>query len=156
MSLYKNILNNIWGSLSGKMRWNLVWFFSPKFKVGVTGVFINKNREVLLLKHVFRKKIVWELPSGILESGEKIKDSIEREVKEETGFVSSVTNALIVESGFKKRLEIIVYGKVNTDTEPKPGSEIYSIFLAEIDKLPKDINPDHKEHIKNVLKKLTI
>jgi len=64
-------------------------FFQNQFLVGVTGIIFNEKMEVLLFKHTYRQHS-WSLPGGYIKSGEHPKEALEREIKEESGFIVSV------------------------------------------------------------------
>lgn len=64
-----------------------------RFLVGVTGIIFNEKKEILLFKHTYRAHS-WSLPGGYLKSGEHPRESLEREIKEESGFVISVDDSL--------------------------------------------------------------
>ena len=68
-------------------------FFQNQFLVGVTGVIFNDKNEVLLFKHTYRQHS-WSLPGGYMKSGEHPKEALEREIKEESGFVVSADKQL--------------------------------------------------------------
>jgi ADP-ribose pyrophosphatase YjhB (NUDIX family) len=68
-------------------------FFQDQFLVGVTGIILNNKREILLFKHIYRPH-AWSLPGGYLKSGEHPREALEREIKEESGLVVSVDEAL--------------------------------------------------------------
>lgn len=68
-------------------------FFQDQFLVGVTGIIFNKKDEILLFKHTYRSH-AWSLPGGYMKSGEHPRESLEREIKEESGFVVSVDEPL--------------------------------------------------------------
>lgn len=67
--------------------------FQTRFLVGVTGIVFNENKEILLFKHTYRSH-AWSLPGGYLEKGEHPRESLEREIKEESGFVVSIDDSL--------------------------------------------------------------
>ncbi len=50
------------------------------------------NKKILLLKHTYRDKYPWGIPSGWLKRGEQPMEALQREIKEETGMV--VENAI--------------------------------------------------------------
>ncbi|RDW15789.1 ADP-ribose pyrophosphatase [Oceanobacillus arenosus] len=54
----------------------------PKHFVSAATIVINDNKEILLIKGPMRG---WEMPGGIVELGESLKDGAIRETKEETG-----------------------------------------------------------------------
>jgi 8-oxo-dGTP diphosphatase len=77
------------------------------FLVGLKALVVEENR-LLVLKNtvgVFNKKSQWELPGGILEINEKIKEGLFREVEEETGLRVSVGDIFTIwdhwKEGFK-------------------------------------------------------
>lgn len=58
-------------------------FFQPKYSVGVVGVTINEQREVLLVEHVFHPKLSWGLPGGWIGFNEDPSQAVIREFAEE-------------------------------------------------------------------------
>lgn len=68
----------------------------------VYGVFLNKKREVLLVKDASSGK--WGFPGGGIEAGEDHGRSLKRELIEETGFeYSGATTLLICQSDMSKQ-----------------------------------------------------
>lgn len=56
------------------------------FHVGVKALIFNIEGKVLLLQRDHPiKKLYWDLPGGRLQKGESLKETLVREVKEETG-----------------------------------------------------------------------
>lgn len=55
----------------------------PKVSIGVGGLVVKGNSEVLLVTHA-AKPHVWTIPSGFVQKGENLQQTLEREVKEET------------------------------------------------------------------------
>lgn len=53
----------------------------------------NEKSEVLLFKHLYRAHS-WSLPGGYLKAGEHPAEGLEREIKEESGFVVSIDQPL--------------------------------------------------------------
>jgi 8-oxo-dGTP diphosphatase len=91
----KNLLAKIYKALHLSKRMQL-WVMSltqDKFLVGVTGIILNDKKEILLFKHTYRSHS-WSLPGGYLKSGEHPREALEREIKEESGFVVSVDKPL--------------------------------------------------------------
>ncbi|MBT2680912.1 NUDIX domain-containing protein [Bacillus sp. ISL-35] len=54
----------------------------PKHFVSAATIVINDEKEILLIKGPIRG---WEMPGGIVEEGESLKDAAVRETKEESG-----------------------------------------------------------------------
>ena len=81
----KKFLLKIWRLLPNSyfLRRNLVWMITPKFLVGVVGVVLNDDCEVLLLNHSYRKEYPWGLPGGWLKKGEQPVAAIEWEIRGE-------------------------------------------------------------------------
>ncbi|KKQ30078.1 MAG: NUDIX hydrolase [Candidatus Shapirobacteria bacterium GW2011_GWE1_38_10] len=71
----------------------LMRFFQDQFLVGTTGIIFNDKNEILLFKHNYRSH-AWSLPGGYLKAGEHPREGLEREIKEESGLVVSVDDAL--------------------------------------------------------------
>lgn len=84
---------------------------NDEFLVGVTGIIINKQNEILLLKHTYRQT-QWSLPGGYLKAGEHPLEGMEREVFEETGL--KVKAEKIIRTSHDRetaRLDISCFGR---------------------------------------------
>jgi 8-oxo-dGTP diphosphatase len=71
---------------------------NPRFLVGVIGVVVNARGEILLLRHTYRPRFPWGLPSGWLKRHESVRASLVREIKEETGYDVAFKRILDVEN----------------------------------------------------------
>lgn len=91
----KSFLAKVWKFLNMPKGVQLFFmrFFQNQFLIGVTGIIFNEKHEVLLFKHTYRQHS-WSLPGGYLKSGEHPREALEREIKEESGFVVSVDESL--------------------------------------------------------------
>lgn len=82
-----------------------------QFLIGVTGIIFNEKNEVLLLKHTYRQ-IPWSLPGGYMKGKEHPSEGLEREIKEESGFIVSVDDQLKIRTDrASSRLDICLIGK---------------------------------------------
>jgi len=91
-----DILTWLWGRLpiKGRMRTAIVWWLSPKFVVGVSGLILDDTGHILLLKHTYRQSKPWGLPGGGLKPGESLEECLLREVREETGMKVEIVHML--------------------------------------------------------------
>ena len=84
-----------------------MWLLNAKFVVGVTGVVRDDEGRVLLLRHrMWPPGRQWGLPSGFAHKGEDFRQTVVREVKEETGLDVEAGRLVMLNSGFRTRLEI--------------------------------------------------
>lgn len=113
---------------------------NDRFLVGVTGIFIDNKKRILLVKHSYRGGNHWSLPGGYAKAGEHPKETLEREVKEETGFeVSADEYSKIRTDRNTARLDITYNGKFIGGVYT-PSKEITDANLFRFDRLP--ILPD--------------
>lgn len=110
-------------------------FFQTRFLVGVTGIIFNDSREILLFKHIYRSH-AWSLPGGYLESGEHPRESLEREIKEESGFVVSIDDSLKTRTDRNSARLDLCYTGVLIGGEFTPSHEVSDFGFFALDKLP--------------------
>lgn len=109
--------------------------FQTRFLVGVTGIVFNDRQEILLFKHTYRTH-AWSLPGGYLKSGEHPRESLEREIKEESGFVVSIDDSLKTRTDRDSaRLDLCYTGVlIGGDFTSSPEVSEFGFFA--LDKLP--------------------
>lgn len=110
-------------------------FFQDQFLVGVTGIIFNDKHEVLLFKHTYRAH-AWSLPGGYMKAGEHPSEAIEREIKEESGFIVSADIRLKTRTDRDSaRLDICYIGAfIGGEFDPTHEVSGYGFFAQ--DKLP--------------------
>lgn len=142
-----NFLVQIWRLIKGPWQWYVLWFAHHKFMIGVSGVILNDQQQVLLLQHRFWKRGSWGLPGGYAEHGEKLEETVCRELREETGYHVEIESLLQIVSGYKLRLEASYVGKlVGGDLKIDPKEVITAQFFA-VDNLPDSLLPSHRKII---------
>lgn len=132
------ILFKIWEFL--KLPTNFQLFIMRKvndqFLVGVTGIFFDDKKRILLFKHTYRDRDHWSLPGGYLKGKEHPKEGLEREIKEESGLIVSADERLKIRTDrHSARLDIVYSGKYIGGVFT-PSSEIKAIGFFPFEKLP--------------------
>lgn len=110
-------------------------FSQTRFLVGVTGIIFNDQREILLFKHTYRTH-AWSLPGGYLKSGEHPRESLEREIKEESGFVVSVDDSLRTRTDRNSARLDMCYTGVLIGGDFTPSHEVSEFGFFTLDNLP--------------------
>lgn len=127
----------IYKVLPVSIRWGISYLFSTKFLVGIKAVVIRKG-EILLLKNTYQ--YYWSLPGGYLNSGESLKKSIEREIKEEIGINVKMERIIKIETRAKKPLvDIVVLCKYISGKIIVDNQEVEEAAFFKINELP---NPE--------------
>jgi ADP-ribose pyrophosphatase YjhB (NUDIX family) len=133
----KTLLAKIYKALHLPKRLQLfaMRFCQDQFLVGVTGIILNEKKEVLLFKHTYRTH-AWSLPGGYLKAGEHPREALEREIKEEAGFIVSVDESLKTRTDRETaRLDLCYTGiLIGGDFVPTHEVSEYGFFAQ--DKLP--------------------
>ena len=122
-----------------------------------TAIIPYPDNKILLIKRNTKPFIdYWALPGGRMDPGEKIEQTVVREVKEETGIDVCIVSAVgdYVEKGFKDDIEYEYYP---TCFEVKPldgelkkqDSEIQEIKAFSLDELPKPLAFEHEKMIED-------
>lgn len=124
---------------------------------GVTiDALIIRNTRILLIKRKLDPyKNLWALPGGHLDFDETIEDAVRREVKEETGLVTTTLKLLGVFSQPQRHPGqfIAVAFVVETTGEPIAGDDAGECNFFPLTALPKPLAFDHTEMIKKYLEK---
>ena len=133
----KTLLAKLWKALHLPKGWQLLImrFFQDQFLVGVTGIIFNDKNEILLFKHTYRSH-AWSLPGGYLKSGEHPREALEREIKEESGLIVSVDEALKTRTERDSARLDMCYVGVLIGGDFKPTSEVSEYGFFTQDKLP--------------------
>jgi 8-oxo-dGTP diphosphatase len=90
--------------------------------VGV-GAFVVRNEELLVVRKTYGpSKGLWTIPSGYVEPGESIVQTVEREVKEETGIVGRAGHLLGVRNRVTEAANdtFLIFSMAHEQGEPQP------------------------------------
>ncbi|MGE5533219.1 MAG: NUDIX hydrolase [Bacillota bacterium] len=119
----------------------------------------SEDKILLIKRNTIPFKGYWALPGGRMDPGEKIEQTIVREVKEETGLDASIVRVVgeYVEKGVKDGVEYeyfptcFVVKPVSGEIK-KQESEIQEIKLFSLNSLPKPLAFEHDQMINDYLK----
>jgi 8-oxo-dGTP diphosphatase len=139
------LLAKIFRLLRGKLQWYLLWIFHDKFIIGVSGVVQDGEGKILLLRHRYWRAGTWGLPSGYAEKGERLTDSLAREVLEETGYIVSVDSLMKLTSGFQLRLELSFLAHLTGGIRKLDPKEILDADFFSLDNLPDGLLDSHRQ-----------
>ena len=106
-----------------------------RFLVGVTGIILNDQNEILLFKHTYRSH-PWSLPGGYLKAGEHPREGLEREIKEESGLTVSVDESLKTRTDRDSARLDLCYTGVLIGGDFVPSHEVTEYGFFALDKLP--------------------
>jgi 8-oxo-dGTP diphosphatase len=114
------------------------------------------NKILLIKRNTIPFKGYWALPGGRMDPGERVEQTIVREVKEETGLDVTIVRKVgeYVEKGMKDDVEYEYYPtcfvvKPVGGEIKKQESEIQEIKLFSLNELPKPLAFVHEEMIKD-------
>ncbi len=141
-----DMLIRIWRRL-GVLQWYVLWIAHHKFIIGVSGVILDDQQRILLLRHRYWKAGSWGLPSGYVEHQEKLEEALCREVWEETQYKIQVQSLIRIVSGYKLRLEASYLGQfIGGELHLDPKEVMEARFFAR-DELPEGLLASHREII---------
>jgi ADP-ribose pyrophosphatase YjhB (NUDIX family) len=122
---------------NSRLRWLIVWLAAQKFVVGVTGIILNEEGEILLFYHTYRRRYPWGLPGGLLQAGEQPAAGLEREIDEEAGFEAEIQKLLFIEPSNKvAQIDFIFQGVIREGTF-RPSLEVSDARFFALDDLPE-------------------
>jgi 8-oxo-dGTP diphosphatase len=115
----------------------------PHFRVGVVGIIIDERKHVLLLKHTYRDRHPWGLPTGFLEGSEQPGHALIREIEEECALQVALDGVWHVYTETERPLVSIVFTGTFVGGEVMPSVEVSSAAFFSLDELP-DMLPDQR------------
>src|SRR3989344_7833601 len=149
----KSILLKIWKAL--KLPTGLQLFamrqINDQFLIGVTGIIFNNDGKILLVKHTYRDRDHWSLPGGYVKAKEHPKEGLEREIKEESGFIVSADERIKLRTDRNSPRVDITYIGTFVGGEFIPSKEVKEAHFFSFEDLP-DINEDQLFFIDKALK----
>ena len=133
----KNLLAKIYHGLHLPKKTQLLAMrlFQDQFLVGVTGIILNDQKEILLFKHTYRSHS-WSLPGGYLKAGEHPREALEREIKEESGLVVSVDDSLKTRTDRDSARLDLCYTGILIGGDFTPTHEVSEFGFFAFDQLP--------------------
>lgn len=137
----------IWKLMRGPFQWYALWLAHHKFIIGVSGVILDEQKRILLLRHRYWKSGSWGLPGGYAERGEKLEETLCRELQEETGYRIQVQALLRIVSGYKLRLEASYVGYLIGGTLQLDPKEVIEARFFAVHELPEGLLPSHHDII---------
>lgn len=114
----------------------------PRRRVGVALVLLNRDRQVLLLRHVFHPAVPWGLPGGWLNRRETPAAGAIRELREETGLSADLGSVVHIDG--EARPDHIAIAYVGYSDQPEKirlSPEIIEAAWFDANQLPTPLNP---------------
>ncbi|MCT1430392.1 NUDIX hydrolase [Brachybacterium muris] len=144
----RTALPRLWRSVPG-LQWRLLHLTQPTFLVGVSALLRTSSGEFLLVKNAFWPAgQQWGMPTGYLEQGETLTESVTRELHEEIGG-GTVEDLRVLDmtAGYRMRVEVLVEGTVKDLPSPREHDslEVSDHRLATLEALPQDLHPGHRD-----------
>ena len=152
--LITRLLVRLWRLLKGLPQWYILWFVHDKFIIGVSGVILDEQQRVLLLRHRYWKPGSWGLPSGYAEKQETMEETLRREVLEETGYHIEVDMLLKLVSGYRLRVEMNFLGRLVGGELHIDHKEVIEARFFALDALPEGLLPSHRAYIAEAFSRL--
>ncbi|MET9255678.1 NUDIX hydrolase [Streptomyces sp. NPDC048182] len=137
----RRVLAPLWRALR-PLQSRIMWCVNAKFVVGVTGVVRDDEGRVLLLRHrMWPPGRQWGLPSGFAHKDEDFRQTVVREVKEETNLDVTVGRLVLLNSGLRTRLEVAYEARLLGGDLRIDPFEILEARWCDPDDLPDGIQP---------------
>jgi ADP-ribose pyrophosphatase YjhB (NUDIX family) len=120
---------------------HLYWRFARGMTLGVRAVVLDGDNRVFLVKHSYISG--WHLPGGGVETGETLREALQRELAEE-GRIELVGDPVLfgvyLNSHVSRRDHVAVYlvRHFKQDRLPEPNREIVDCGFFEAQRLPTE------------------
>ncbi|MCB2107813.1 MAG: NUDIX hydrolase [Rhodobacteraceae bacterium] len=138
----KSVLARLYRSIPLPLMRIGLWAANSKFNIGVAGIFFDRDGRVLVLRHVYRHRWPWGVPSGFLNAGESPADGALRELKEETGLDAEIAKIAHVQMIHGRHLEVVVTGAIRNADGLSLSHEIFEARFCAPGQLPDGMQPN--------------
>ena len=109
--------------------------------IGVFAVIFDKQGCILCVKRNY-PPFTWTTPGGKMDDGESLIQALEREVREETGYIVQAKRLLGAYSApFKDDLVLSIEAEIVGKDDWQPNTEISEVGFFAKDALPRPMNP---------------
>ncbi len=107
-----------------------------EFLIGLTGIILNDQKEILVVNHTYRDGQRWSLPGGYIKGKEHPREGLAREIEEETGYIVAIDRELKIRTDRETaRLDISLLGHY-VGGEFAPSAEVSEAKFCPLDELP--------------------
>jgi len=145
-----DLIATVWNGLGTPLRRRLAWLANDRFIHGVSGIILDRQGRILLLKHRFWIKQRWGLPGGLARHGETPGATLRRELMEETGLEVRPTRLLRVHTTRGHLAEFILLAECEGEPVAR-SAEIMEARFWEVGALPGDLLGSHAELLGRLL-----
>ena len=125
--------------------------------VSIDAVIIRDGKVLLIKRGLEPNKGFWATPGGYVEWDESAEQTVQREVKEETGLTTRSVRLVGVYSApgrHPKQVINLLYVVDVEEGEPLAGDDAEGIRWFALDNLPEQLALDHKQNIADAQKAL--
>jgi mutator protein MutT len=146
-----DLLGSIWANIPKTLRRWSMRALNTRFTVTAAAVICNTERQVLLLKHLFRPGSGWGLPGGFMKAGEQPQEALRRELREEIGLEVEKLEIFSARTFSKPRqIEIIFLGSSNGQPQPQSMEVERAVWFA-TSSLPEGLPDDQRRLIERAV-----
>jgi 8-oxo-dGTP diphosphatase len=145
------LLAKVWGTIPWFLQRIIFWMLNPKVVVGVSGVVLDEQDRILLLKHRFHHRYPWGLPGGWVNRGEPPMEALVRELQEETNLQVAVDGVLEVGRSFPGLLEVFFVARIVGGEMKLDRREILDAGFFGPGELPDSLHHEHVGLIRRAL-----
>ena len=130
------------------------WRFARGMTLGVRAIVLDAEDRVFLVKHSYVSG--WHLPGGGVETGETLRDALQRELAEEGRIELAgepVLHGVYLNSHVSRRDHVAVYlvRHFRQDRLPEPNAEIVDCGFFETQALPAETTAGTRLRISEVI-----
>jgi ADP-ribose pyrophosphatase YjhB (NUDIX family) len=142
----------VWKALPIPLRRRILLLTQATFTLGVTGVVVDTERGVLLMRNRLRESSGWELPGGFVDRDETLESALIREIRQETGLEIEVVGLLSTRIARPEHVDVCYACRVTGGTFRIDNSEVLAARYFAADALPAQLPPDQAQSVEAALR----